>query len=304
MLSNEQEIRLLPEEPNTDADFRWIELSDLPRLDDLGPPKPTKDLLESIRNFGIRQPVALVELTDRFDVIGGRRRIQAAWILYKEWEHEQREESVEDPSPMDCPYWRVPAMVGQDPEGMHVLDVQLNSTAKPNEFAYLDSISEMVREGADFKQIAHDTGLPIGTVKRLWNVQVHLHPEIKAAARQGRIRFSVAESASKLTEEQQVGNLLPVLREKEKITGTDVTEAKRAYHAKFADVDLGLGDLPGFEDVQGREMPSSPDSVVDLRISRAKEHLSERLGKAAEGKRMQWTGDDLDAVEALLEAVR
>lgn len=282
MSINEQEgaeIRLLPEETNTDAEFRWVDPDALPSNAAIGPPPPTRDLIESVRVFGVRQPVALLEIepTDEFPwsyaIVGGRRRTQAA-----------REVGL--PS--------IPAMVGRDPEGMAVLDVQLNSTAKPNEFAYIDRIASMRHDGADLKQIGAATGMPIGTIKRLMNVHDNLDPTLMRVARDGRMRFTTAEAAAKLTPDQQHSLVEGPLEEKGKITGPDVSEAKRAYHERFQEVDLGLDDMPDFEESR-REVEQGQDALRG-----AQEHLRARLSEVQGKASSRWTKEDQAALRTLL----
>lgn len=119
--------------------FRLVPLDELPSDEEIGPPRPEAALVRSIRDFGVWQSVALVDLCpwlaydeendcertpNRYEIVGGRRRIQAA---------------------RQAGLVRIPAMVGDGRDGtaldaLAALDVSLNATATKNELAYLERI--------------------------------------------------------------------------------------------------------------------------------------------------------------------
>jgi len=280
-MTTEEVQSLLPEAPNTEVEYRELFLDRLPSDEEIGPPPPTRGLIESIKMFGIRQPIAVYyrptvkNKPGGYEIIGGRRRVQAARAVGLQL---------------------IPAMVGNDPAGMAALDVQMNATQKPNEFAYLARVTEMYHANHDIKEIATATRLPAGTVKRLINIKTNLDPQLLGAAEEGAMRFSTAESAAKLTHDQQT-RLLATLWDNGKLTGKDVHEAKRAYHASFAGVDLGLGEMPGYEETQEME-DNARAELNDARI-----HLAERLAEIPTQRRPSWSKADVEAVEKLLKAL-
>lgn len=297
MMTDEAQYRLIPHEPNLDAEFHRVAVFDLPTNEEIGPPEPEKSMVDSVWTFGIRQTVFLaVEFDDKpiYTIVAGRRRIQAARKCVERWAEENPESNWRE-----CPYVSVPAMVGEDREGLAALDVQLNTTPKPNEFAYLDRITEMAGNASE-KEIARATAMPVSTVRRLIAVGSNLDPALMKSAREGHIAFSVAEAASKLAASQQ-RSLLEVLAEKGRVTGKDVAEAKRAYHESFqGEIDLGLDQVPTYEEEASAQEEALAAS--DRQQQEAVGHLTTRLwsGPASEGRRMWWTKDDLDAVEVLL----
>jgi transcriptional regulator with XRE-family HTH domain len=301
------QLSLIPDHPNIDANLEWVPLDRFPDPELLGLPKPEKPLVDSIRMFGIRQPVAACQPPMAPDpdadiqLIGGRRRIQAAWICHQEWlEKEKKEHGVildNDASP----YWLVPSMVGTDPDGMAILDVQLNASARPNEFAYMDRIRDLIAGGLSLEQVAKTTGLPKGTVERIWNVKVNLSPNLLKAAREGKMRFTTAERAAKLSPYQQRSVLEGVLEANGKVTQRDVQEARQAYHQQFSGVDLGMDHMPGFDVVEQNRQAAEEG---EQKILEASSYLEERISSIRSRKRApEWTRKDQEAVEALLRAL-
>src|ERR1051325_11424226 len=80
---------LLPTQPPS---FRMMQvsLSDLPPNDLLDGPEPTRQLVESIRQYGILDPVVLKPSPEglgfAFQVLAGSRRIKAQRIIVAEWQ--------------------------------------------------------------------------------------------------------------------------------------------------------------------------------------------------------------------------
>lgn len=275
---------LLPGEPPK-AEFRTVPLDELPTDEEIGPPRPEPALVRSIRDYGVWQPVALYVKTrevlpPKLEIVGGRRRIQAA-----------RAAGLRE----------IPAMVGLDPEGVAALDVGLNATAAKNELAYLDRLGEMRAKGASMEEVSRATGLPKGSLKRLYGVLDGLLPELLAAAHDGAMAVSTAEAASKLPRAAQ-RRLLEILGGRGKLTARDVAEQRRArVEAAQEAFDVGLlEELPAAEDLEARyEAEGAPaEAVVYLRDRLEEVAKADRRSAAA-----KWSERDAGAVKLLLERI-
>lgn len=317
-----EELRLLPEEM-PEVVRTEIPLAELPPNDLLAGPPPTPELVRSIRDYGLMQPIVVSENAGagpKWTVHGGRRRIQA--------KREIGDESIDS------------YVVGADAWGDlpgETLTILLNATAKPNAVAELESIEKLIAGGADEKEISRATGLKLGTIRARLRLS-ELHPDLRDALRQNKLSMGNAYTAVKLSRAGQE-RLAAVYAEKGKLVHADVDEERRRKVAVSTEA-LGLDDLGvPTEDLSPAEAPAVSDdaagsaSAVPARgdgtyddgqertremervtferskeeaetLSRAREHLSakvEALRDMPRAKRPKWSVEDAAAVEELLK---
>jgi ParB-like chromosome segregation protein Spo0J len=223
------------------------ELVDVP-LDELlsGPkalrivgPAPDHSFIESVRQWGVRTPIALRQLPrGKYGMVDGWRRLRAVAVL--------RGSEPPDDWTLSPQEWRdqwdsIAAFVVKT-DGWHpeVLPVILNHQRSDNFAVTLSSIEQLVSDGYSERDVYEATGVPIATIRRLMNL-TNLHPELKAAWVEGKIVANVAIAASKCTEPQQA-ELVKVYRSEEQLTAADVREVKRAGQREAQQALEGLGD--------------------------------------------------------------
>jgi ParB/RepB/Spo0J family partition protein len=125
------------------------------------------ELAESIREHGILQPILVTPVGDRFEVIAGNRRLQAAITLGLE---------------------RIPAVVRPDIEESRRLLVNLVENAQRVDLSPTERIAavrQLASVGLGVREIARGTGLSAGTVSR-W-IRISGNKPLLRALESGRI---------------------------------------------------------------------------------------------------------------------
>jgi ParB/RepB/Spo0J family partition protein len=173
-----QQLSLIPDKLVTPK-ARKVVLSDLP--EDLMGPEPDPEFVESVRKFGILQPIGLVE-GDPYQVAFGRRRIRAARAIGL----------ISIPAQIYPQGW-TPASV---------LTLIENKHRKDNLPAQLDAIATL-RLSATPEEICIAVGMTQPELAQAIKMLDALVPELRDAMRDGRIKATTAKQAAKLPIEQQ-----------------------------------------------------------------------------------------------------
>jgi ParB/RepB/Spo0J family partition protein len=139
-------------------------------------PKPSCAMVESVKRFGVLQPVLLIENGEGFKVYDGRRRVKAA-----------REAGLEE----------VPAIVYPPTVTGHVLTVVANTHRSENPLADIRAIEEMLAAGKTHEEIREATGMDKVRYERRLRL-LGLHPDLRHEFESGRMALGVAETAAKL----------------------------------------------------------------------------------------------------------
>lgn len=210
----EQE-RLIPDEPLVlQADslpITFLEREDVPAA--------TKQLEDSIRRFGLLQPILVrktmvaVHNVDghelpgiEYDVVDGRRRLWCCRKLGME---------------------SVPVLIAEtDLAIADVATLATNATRTSNPVAEYDAVMRLMRGGASEREVATATGMSVQAIRarmRLGN----LIGDLDAAFRQGKIGVTVAESAARLNKEAQKA-IAATLFVKGRVTLGDIHDVRTA----------------------------------------------------------------------------
>ena len=174
-----EQLSLIPEKL-TSPKQRKVVLTLLP--EDLSGADPDEGLIDSIRKYGILQPIGLIEDGEHYQVAYGRRRIKAARILGHIAIHS-----------LIYPQGWTPASVLTLIENTHRSD---NLPAK------LEAI-ESLRKRATPEEICTAVGLSLPELNKAIKLLNELTPELREAMKEGRIKPTTAQKASKLPVEQQ-----------------------------------------------------------------------------------------------------
>lgn len=213
-----EQLTLTPEKPPVFVDER-IPLEELPDDEQLIGPPPDKALVDSIRRYGIIDPI-IIEDIERGDgvcfyqVTDGRRRVKAARLAGLE---------------------QVPARIydyGDDEGWMpSALTVMTHATRRDNPVCEYIAIRKLIEDHSE-QEVARATGLGIPKVRRL--MQFHnLDAALLEAAAEGGIAPGVAAQAAKLPKDRQA-SLAHIYADTGKLTGKDVAEAKQVRREQAA----------------------------------------------------------------------
>lgn len=162
-------------------ELQWVSCSKIP----VGPQLPTKEMVESVENYGVMLPVVLFTNNEgEYEIAGGSRVHMAA---------------------VEAGLTEIPALVysADDWDYYSAARIALNSNRSPSPIAELDAIVALISSGLDEAEIAHATGIPIRTVRRRLALN-GLREPLRIGLQSNRISLVVADSIAKLTEEQQV----------------------------------------------------------------------------------------------------
>jgi ParB/RepB/Spo0J family partition protein len=188
-------LSLLPDEAPKGT-LRTVKLIELPSDEELPGVAPTDSFIESVRHFGVIQPVALVVTSDpvlnlrliNYRVAAGRRRIKSARLLGLA---------------------EIPALVFE--EGANFAEVATlieNAHRKANPASEVEAILALDKRFRDSgctlsdKDLAETLGLNANLVKNRRRL-ISLLPKLFKAFLRGDIKPGVAEAAAKLSEAQQ-----------------------------------------------------------------------------------------------------
>lgn len=185
------------------------------KLDDLLPnefilgPDPDKNMLATIRDYGIIYPIVLTNYEGKLVLIDGGRRIKAARIL------------------------EIPEIVAQVFENVPPFDraawsLILNQQRSLNPIAEYHYLSQLREEDVPrFLQVVRADHAHITKVMTLDNIQPELRQDFIKQHEDGKIAEGTLFHIAKLSEPRQA-YLKTVLDEKGKLTSKDVKQAKRA----------------------------------------------------------------------------
>lgn len=180
---------------------------------DLPGDPPDQSFLNSVRDFGIIQPIIMTEGPQGVKVAAGRRRIKAARLIG---------------------IGELGAVVFQEgwvsPESLTLIE---NRHRQQNALADLLAIEALIKAGNDEEKIAANLGVSKVTIKGRLRLR-QLLPDLAKAMGDGKIFVSVAEKICTLPPEQQQ-EILEAYKKNGKVTLADIGAAQaRAAAAKKA----------------------------------------------------------------------
>jgi ParB/RepB/Spo0J family partition protein len=151
------------------------------------------ELANSIREHGVLQPILVTPVADRFEVIAGNRRLQAARIVGLK---------------------HIPVIVRSDLEESRRLLVNLVENAQRVDLSPTERIAavrQLASVGLGVREIARGTGLSPGTVSR-W-VRIADNPALLRALDQGRIDLFRAMHLAVVRDESLLAELIALAPE-------------------------------------------------------------------------------------------
>jgi len=178
-----EQAELIPEIPFTFTEV----VIDLISLDEYVEPQIPASFQRSIGRYGVMEPIIVCK-SGRHDgmyrVVDGRRRATAARRVGLSL---------------------IPAVVvsgGDDAaEEYHKITLIANTQRGSNALSEYDAIMELVKSGKSEKQIAVETGMPFGTIKKRLKLNA-LPKAVIEKVRDGDLSVGAAEEATKLTASQ------------------------------------------------------------------------------------------------------
>jgi hypothetical protein len=230
------QLDLLPERPPVLGRVEDVLLERFPADADLVGEPPDRDLVESVRTWGVLEPVLVraagggVDYHDPANLVAGRRRIRAVRLLQREYRERVASLSRQTPpdgNPKDVPgyeqayaqvvrFHRIPCRVVSDPEGTSgdgrtaVLGLASNALRRHNPASDYLQISALLGrfEGAGLSErralteVARATGMAVATIKQRLRLGALSAPLLDAFLA-GRLGYSVALAAARLSPEAQ-----------------------------------------------------------------------------------------------------
>ncbi|MGH9838174.1 MAG: ParB/RepB/Spo0J family partition protein [Blastocatellia bacterium] len=170
--------------------------------------EPSRELVEDVGARGVIEPLIVQPMSNRFQIISGRRRYLAACINELE---------------------SVPALITRvSPSQRDVLSIKLNRLRAENLLSDIEATERLVAKGLDDKQIGELTGLKAQEIERRKRLAV-ANSGIRDLLREGRCSLSVAEAAAKLPPRQQDKLVKRLAHEEvDRLTMRDVQAIKEA----------------------------------------------------------------------------
>lgn len=278
-----EQMPLFPERLLTLGGMEQVPLDRFPADALLEGPAPTPGLVESIRRWGVLEPILVRAVGGQLDygsprtLVSGRRRLKAVRLLEAEY-RERLGKIAKAAGPGTVlndetvpgyravyerfrEFQRIPCRVVSDPEGVvgdgrtEALLLTANATRTENEQADFRALgvllARFVAQGLSDKEATAETakasGLAPGTVKqrlRLLDLDLDLQDDFMA----GRIGYRVALAASRLGAESQA-LLASMIDGGQHPTLELVKQAKRDAVRQFqADLFASLPGLPGADE--------------------------------------------------------
>lgn len=284
------ENRLIPDERPA-WQTGWVKLENLPAT--LLGPEPPGPLVESVKRFGVLQPVLLVgveraypkrgqEAVQEWRVLAGRRRVKAA----------RAAKLTEVPalyiivSDLDVPV-----------EMPSVATVSENVLRTENLAAELKAVEEMLAlSGVTEQNIAEATGLTLPQVRQRVQMITGLDPGIRALLDAGKLAHGTALAVAKLSPEQQA-ELVTIHGVTGRITGHDVRELRTVDRtAAMQEMTLDLEPSAGVE----RILPVLPNGADPDPVVEAALHINVVLSSLPGGTPVDVTGRLQQALDLLL----
>ena len=193
---------------------KLVKLVDLPTDAKLVGQPPDNAMVESVRLWGVLQPIVLKERPNgSYEVADGRNRIKSARLVE-----------------MDA----IPAEVyaADTPVAAATLALIANSRRRQNPASDVSAIEALVRQGATTDQIREATGLTKTQIESKMKL-ARLEPDLRSAMDRGTISFSVASLACRLKAKDQ-RRLATTLQKNKKLTLDDVKDLRRVNAVKAA----------------------------------------------------------------------
>lgn len=208
------QLSLIPDAPPDPADLavELIPLDQLPPDANLPGNAPAPAFVDSIRRFGLLQPIIVIPNGHGYQIAAGRRRIKAA-----------RAAGLE----------RIPALIyplGYAPT--QILAIIENQQRSRNIASDYLAIRKLADQGATENDIVAATGMPLGTIRarlRLANLIPPLHDAFLA----GHISAAVADQTSTLSHDLQ-DQLAAILKAAGKLHAHDVDTVRHVAHETAA----------------------------------------------------------------------
>jgi ParB-like chromosome segregation protein Spo0J len=194
---------LLPDEA-PEARDEVVRLDTLPV--DFPGPRPTRDMINTVKAYGVIEPIVIIEYKGKRTVTDGRRRVMAANAAGQ---------------------GSIPARVFfLNGASGSLITLILNENRSANPVAELNAILDLTHQGASEKVIQQATGIPIARIRKRLKL-AGLNADLLDALKAGRISVNVAYACVGLPGETQEF-LAGVLAEFGKLTAEDVRMARRA----------------------------------------------------------------------------
>lgn len=268
------QLDLLPAERLVITD-RAQPIDRLPPDADLAGPPPTRELVDSVRRWGVLEPLVFraagggIDWGDPRFLISGRRRLKAVRLLQTEARAEVARFAAKVPSETllsdeTVPGYRaayerlkewqtVPVRLVSDPEGTPddpsgpVLTLLSNAVRRENpvtDLAMLERLLERATkqelgERQALTEIGRATGLSVPTIKQRLRLRA-LTPSLRRLFDTNRLSYTVALEASRLPVPAQ-DRLLGALKDGEALTVDDVKAARKGDVEAVRQ--LALGDV-------------------------------------------------------------
>ena len=228
---------------------------DVATIENPGALKPQADLVDSIRVYGVLDPIRVESIrregrNHTYRIKDGARRHLAVLRFLEE------AKAPEFPDPDEVARWEtIPAMIEySDPVAGDATRVVGHATRKPNPIAELEVIEDLLDKGYGESQIHALTKLPIQTIRKRMKLQ-NLVPTVREATREGKVSPTVAQQVATLSQPRQI-ELAAKLEEKGKLTAPDVKEVTSAVHQRaVTDAFEGLAPPEEEEPVKSPETP-------------------------------------------------
>jgi len=204
------QLKLTPDTPYT-PELRSIFLTLLPPDEEIFSKEPSPSFVRSVEAFGVLQPIGVVPSTvspGGYEIGFGRRRVKSA---------------------RKVGMLEIPALVFPEGTPLHILAEIENNQRSTDKTQDLRFISQMVRDGADEKEISNITGMAIPTIRKMLRF-TSLVPELQEAFMDGRMALTAAERAVRLPKSSQQ-ELVGVLEQAGKLTEKDVHTANKVSSA-------------------------------------------------------------------------
>jgi len=294
------QLTLLPEQRLAITD-REQPIDKLPPDADLAGPEPTRELVDSIRRWGVLEPLVFraagggIDWSDPRSLISGRRRLKAVRMLLEEAKAElagaaeiasTRSEDLGKNPVYRAAYERfkewqkVPVRLVSDPEGTPddpsgpILTLLSNAVRRENPVTDLwmlerlldRAVKQELGERQALTEIGRATGLSVQTIKQRLRLR-SLTPSLRSLFDRSRLSYTVALEASRLPAAAQ-DRLLAALKDGEALTVDDVKAARKGDVEAVRQMSLGdvFPDEP-----EGTRVPS--DRPLRERADRLIEQL-------------------------------
>lgn len=216
--------------------LRSVTLDQLPKQ--LPGDPPSQPFINTVRDFGVIQPIILIEGSQGFTICGGRNRIKASRLLG---------------------LTEIPAIVYPagwvSPSSLALIE---NAHRRQNALSDLLAITDLAASGYDDEAISTQLGISKSTIKARLRLR-NLAPELAQALNEGKMFVSVAEEICVMSPAQQQ-DLVATYKKNGKITPADV-KAIQAVQAAAA-----TAALPEevFADPNSQPAAAAPPPVTRL----------------------------------------